>query len=511
MGRPSGSLAPMPGPARQWRSLIAGGVLAAALLPASGHAAAPPPANPFGVNGGVLFPDGDRRLDTALHTRAIAAAGLGTVRAVAFWDQIEPQAPDPALGKHAFVWRRTDDLVGGLATNGLRWEPVLGFSTAWGGVVPGTAVGEPRAQPFSEFAAALAGRYGRRGAFWREHPEMPYVPVTGYEVWNEPNIQGSLTSLQAPAYAGLYIAARTAIKAVDGAARVAVGGLVDSAPPKPGTESLPYLREMFAARPELAGDIDAVGLTVYRPTPAGVVEKVAQARKELDALGERVTPIDLHETGWTTMGGVLLTDLEPISESQRTAFMADLVGRLATSDCGVGTVLPFAWVGTEANPLDAADWFGLADRGNAVPKPSGSAYAQAVRDALPGIAAGGPCGRPDLPPMIRGEPAGRGPFVVTVRRGCSGRRSTVRVSLGEEAEPWGRVVLGLPGRRRRTTLRDPDDGGSATLRTALRVRFKARQRGTVRATAFDELGRVRARARARLARCSHPRRSAATS
>ena len=34
---------------------------------------------------------------------------------------------------------------------------------------------------------AAVGRYGTGGTFWREHPDMPRLPVTDWQVWNEPN------------------------------------------------------------------------------------------------------------------------------------------------------------------------------------------------------------------------------------------------------------------------------------------------------------------------------------
>ena len=42
---------------------------------------------------------------------------------------------------------------------------------------------------YAAFARAFAKRYGRGGDFWRERPEVPLVPITSYEIWNEPNAQ----------------------------------------------------------------------------------------------------------------------------------------------------------------------------------------------------------------------------------------------------------------------------------------------------------------------------------
>ena len=84
---------------------------------------------------------------------------------------------------------------------------------------------------------ALARRYGRGGSFWKAHPRLPYEPITDYEVWNEPNFGRLWCPKPDPgAYARLYLAARSAVQAVDPKALVLVGGLAafvtdDAGPP----------------------------------------------------------------------------------------------------------------------------------------------------------------------------------------------------------------------------------------------------------------------------------------
>ena len=33
-----------------------------------------------------------------------------------------------------------------------------------------------------------AERYGPDGSFWVEHPDVPYLPIRTWEIWNEENI-----------------------------------------------------------------------------------------------------------------------------------------------------------------------------------------------------------------------------------------------------------------------------------------------------------------------------------
>lgn len=472
------------------------------ITPARGQARGAPATapQPFGINGGVLWPDGNKLLPTARHADAIGASSLRSVRAIPFWDLIERFPPGRA-GVHSFDWRTTDPIAENLARNGLRWDALLGFSTPWAGDVPGTTAGPPRTAPFSEYAAGFAARYGRNGAFWKANPQLPYTPVTSYQVWNEPNLPGSPTAIAAPRYAELYLATRKAVLAVDPHARVAVGGLVHSSPSGDGNAGA-FLREMFAARPDLSGNIDAVGITIYRQNPAQILGQVASARALLDELGERRTPLDINETGWTTNGTVPLTDITAVTDERRSELFSDLVRLLVGADCGLGTVTPFAWVSAEDNPLDASAFFGVADRMTAALKPSGRALVAAIRAATdPGAAAaGGICGRADLPRLLEARRRKAVPLVVASTRRCAGRRLSVRFSLGADPEPFQRLEIALPGGVKRT-VQDPDAGGPALAPTSVKLPFGKRPRGRVTVTAFDELGRERARVSAPLSRC----------
>lgn len=479
--------------------LLAAGAALACAAPA-GAAGQPPPSDAFGINGGALFPDGNKTLPTARHTAAIGRSGLPSVRAVAWWDQIEPQAPDPRTGRHTYDWRLTDRIAEHLAREGLRWYVILGFATAWSSTTPGFHFTPARPGPFSEYAGAIARRYGRAGEFWRAHPELPYVPVQSFEVWNEPNLPFFWAPQPDPAaYADLYLGAREAVHAVDPAARVVVGGLSHS-----GGESLDapaFLRRMVAARPALRGRLDAVGVHVYAPTAEDVLDGVADVRRALDELGERDVLLDVTETGWTTSG---LQPFTPgaVDEGRRSRLLTRLVELLAGSDCGVVALLPYAWVTEENDRTAQAAWFGIADRATAELKPSGGAFVAAVRDAAR-TAPSTACGRPDLP-RLRTAPRAAAPFDVRLARSCRARRLTVRLGPGAEPEPYARVALELPDGRRRT-LSDPDGSGPATAPREVRVRLPRRM-GAVRAVAFDALGRARATAEAALARCPPRRR-----
>jgi hypothetical protein len=333
--------------------------------PARALAAGPAPDGFYGVNPGDLFTLPEQQWDA--HVAAIADDGIQVVRMGAWWSDLEPGAP--VNGQHHYSWSDIDKQVAALARHGLQWEPLLCFSATWGSKVDGDYNAAPAGTDnFSAFAGALAQRYGRGGSFWSEHPELPALPVTAYEVWNEENAKAYWSPATPDEYADLYAATRSAIHQVDDSSRVVVGGLA-GADNSAVTAPTDFLRQMYAHRPDLKGAVDAVGFHPYARQPKGVYDKIAAFRKDLDGIAGPGVPIELTEIGWTTVD---------TSESDRAAYLRELASTLPRTDCGIDRLTAYAWLGPEQSPSDREQWFGIANR-DASNKPSASAYAQSVR------------------------------------------------------------------------------------------------------------------------------------
>jgi hypothetical protein len=340
------------------------------LLPASAFAAGPAPANFYGVNPGDLFKLPQAQWDTQL--QAISDDGIQVVRMGAWWSDLEPGPP--VNGVHGYSWSDIDKQVAALARHNLQWEPLLCFSATWGSTIPGDYSGAPDGTGnFSLFAAALAKRYGPGGSFWSEHPELPALPVSAYEVWNEENAKVYWHPSTPEDYADLYAATRSAVHGVDPDARVVVGGLA-AADNSSVMAPADFLRKMYAHRPDLKGNVDAVALHPYARNPAGVYTKIADFRHDLDAIAGPGVPIELTEIGWST------TDTP---ESQRAGYLRELASTLPRTDCGLGRMTAYAWIGPEQDAGDREQWFGIAG------KPSADAFASSVR-MMRGITAGAP-------------------------------------------------------------------------------------------------------------------------
>jgi hypothetical protein len=243
--------------------------------------------------------------------------------------------------------------------------------------------------------------------------------VTKYEIWNEQNTQHFWHG-QADApeyYAELYLAARAAIKTVDPHARVIVGGLaLENAGV---TDPDDFLTRMYRHRPELAGNVDAIGFHPYTPDVEGVYIKLREIRATLSRLGAGDVPLELTELGWPTTTA---------SEAHRAESLARLADELPRSDCNVASLAPHTWLTDEKNATDPEDWFGIYNL-DGTPKPSGSAYLGSVQRVRSGAVSGpvsicSPVTPPSPPPPASPRarsPVGR-PLVVLMRVKRLGRR-----------------------------------------------------------------------------------------
>ena len=375
--------------------------LATIALVAALVAASPAPAlasyeGMFGVNvqGLADLPRGqvERHLDV------IAAGGVELVRRDASWDVAEPEPP--VGGRRDYRWERFDRELAGYARHGLRWLPIVDYSTPWAASVPGDPFSPPaRTDDYAAYAAALASRYGTNGSFWSEHPELPRLPVTRYEIWNEPNAELFWhPSAGAPErYAELYQAAQQAIRAADPAARVIVGGLALANTKV--TDQHAFMRAMVAHRPQLAQTIDAVALHPYAPTPAAVLDQIAEFRDTLTGLGLGHVPLEITEIGWTTTN---------TPEQTRATNLQTLAGQLPRSDCNIQSLIPHTWTTPEQDPADPEHWFGIANH-DTTPKPTATAYMTAVQAMRNGPAEAGSlpvcAAEPPNPSGVRRLPA----------------------------------------------------------------------------------------------------------
>lgn len=303
----------------------------------------------------------DDPANAALVEPALARAGhdgIREARADALW-----AASQPAPGR--LDWTFSDRVAGALAGHGIRWWAVLDYAPAWAAAAPASLHSAPRdPADFGAFAGAFARRYGPGGAFWREHPELPDLPVRTIEVWNEPDSRIFWVPGPDPvAYARTFAAA---VRAVPSDVRLVVGGLTGT-----GT----FLPAVLAAEPVIAGRIAAVAVHPYGLSSPAVLARLGGFRTAAERAGLDHVPLAVTEVGWATRppGNDYFA-----SEEDRGRLLATTFPALARTAC-VESAFLSSYTTPERRPGDVGDWFGIVPPGGGE-GPSRTAFRALVTD-----------------------------------------------------------------------------------------------------------------------------------
>ncbi len=228
-------------------------------------------------------------------------AGISSARLLLHWPTVQAKTPylaDPD-------WRWFDHDVAIAAREGIRVLAVVYGTPGWAAPEPNVL---PVARPLQRWswAALLRGaaeRYGRDGEFWDENPELPYLPVTHWEIWNEPNIV-SFDAKPSPArFATLLRISGRSLKRVDPRAQVIAGGFFGrplQIPPNVGIGT--YLRGIYRAG-KVKPWFDGVGLHPYVADARAIAGQMRTLRRVMRAHHDARTPIYVTELGWGSAPG----------------------------------------------------------------------------------------------------------------------------------------------------------------------------------------------------------------
>jgi polysaccharide biosynthesis protein PslG len=361
---------------RKARALTVALAISALGLGASASTAAALPADFWGiVPQAYPNPEQFQRLDRG---------GVESVRASIDWAAVQPQAGGP------FDWSAVDSIVKGASAAHLDVLPFLAGAPSWA-VPTDRRYASPKTLPvrngrqrsgWTRFVKAAVLRYGPRGSFWAENPEVPKRPIRVWQVWNEENFEYFVARPNPAEYGKLVKLSYAAIKGADHGARIVLGGLF--ARPKEATFkrkpplayfATDFLQQMYASTPGIKGKFNGVALHPYTGnykylTP--YIEEVRQVLKENHDAGKQLW---LTELGWSsehpTQGNSFAKGLGGQKAQLKGAF------RLLKSHQRKWRIARVYWFSVEdqVGTCNFCDGSGLFGEGF-VPKPAWYAYTQ---------------------------------------------------------------------------------------------------------------------------------------
>src|SRR6478672_11185051 len=276
-----------------------------------------------------------------------ARLGVGIVRQPFDWSRVERSPGD-------YDFSAYDDYVAKAATAGMSVLPILSRPPDFRSSRPPGSTSRAMYPPasntaFADFAGAAVRRYGPAGSFWSSHPDVPFLPIHAWQVWNEPNIPNWWRSgVDAKSYVALLRAGADAIRAADPGAEVVAAGLPNS---NLGVPFLTYLRRMYRAGAK--GLFDTLAIHPYSRDVSGLLGLAESARAVMNAYGDR-SRLWIPEFGWSTGGDASAFRVSQHGQADRIAgsLSALIAERRALRLRGF---ILFRWKDSVAPPEIAAD------------------------------------------------------------------------------------------------------------------------------------------------------------
>lgn len=303
------------------------------------------------------------------------ALGVGLIRRTFDWATIE-------LAPGNYDFSAYDGYVAATAQQGIRILPVLFNPPAFKSSKP--AVGAKHGTYFPKNAAdlgafgrAVALRYGPNGSFWAERPDVPKVPITAYQVWNEPNIAAyAPPTPSARKYVALLKATRTGIRSADPKAEIVTAGLPDSRLSKP--DLYRFVAAMYKAGAK--GKFNTLAINPYARTTKDMLSKLKRIRKIMRKAGDRRSRIWLTEIGWSDVGPAGAFRVGATGQASRIKQTLPALGK-ARRSLNLRGVVYFAWRDGLPYAPRFRDFWGLHTgllRNDGSHKPALAAFKQAV-------------------------------------------------------------------------------------------------------------------------------------
>ena len=222
-------------------------------------------------------------------------AGLTSVRLPLPWSAVEPFSPNLV----APDWSGFDRSVALAAEHGIRIFPFVYRTPPW-------LESEPTVEPdgsrwaraaWASFLLSAVRRYGPGGDFWSENPDLPYLPVRLWEVWNEENIV-AFGRADPEGFARLIRISGRVLHRADPGAKVILGGLFGRPlQVPPNVRSGDFLSRLYRAR-HVKRFFDGVALHPYVADARAIPGQIRNLRRVMRVHHDGGTPLYVTELGW---------------------------------------------------------------------------------------------------------------------------------------------------------------------------------------------------------------------
>jgi hypothetical protein len=228
-------------------------------------------------------------------------AGVTSVRLPLYWTVV--QAKDPTVAEPD--WSGFDHEVKLAAESGIRIMPFVWGSPEW--AAP-QVIDLPVHSPLQRrgWAALLrqaVDRYGPYGTFWDENPELQFLPIHRWEIWNEENIVTFADRPDPADFATLVRISGRTLHRADPDAQVILGGFFGRPlQVPPNVASGDYLSRVYRAR-RVKQYFDGVALHPYVARARAMGAQIVNLRRIMRVHHDAQTPIYVTELGWGSSSG----------------------------------------------------------------------------------------------------------------------------------------------------------------------------------------------------------------
>ena len=251
----------------------------------------------FGVNTSGNIEVAPKGIQTA-HWNRLASGGAESVRILFNWDLAQKNWGQPT------DWTRNDALITYAIQHGMRILPVVEYAPPWAKVYPEQVASPPKGTGnYTKFLREAIQRYGPKGSFWGQHPNLPYKPLREWQIWNEPEIAfhwyrrpftRKWEPRDAKAYVALLKAAYKTVHSADPGGKVVLAAL--------SIDSWRSLEKLYRWA-NLGKNFDVATLQGYAGNPDFIPTLLKRFRDVLNRHGATKVPIYLTEITWPAAKG----------------------------------------------------------------------------------------------------------------------------------------------------------------------------------------------------------------